>query len=105
MSENTATTTTGVSRLDEFEVCGAVVTLGKNKDMQAVRGGDDTDGYVMVVTDDIKAEHSKTAIRNGQPAQISAKTGNNPEKEGKEGKEGKDEKGAKQDKDDNTRGK
>ena len=102
MSENTATTTTGVSRLEEFEVCGAVVTLGKNKDMQATRGGDDTEGYVMVVTDDFKAEHSKTAIVNGQPAQISAKTGNNPEKEGKEGK---DEKGAKPDKDDNTRGK
>ena len=102
MSENTATTTTGEGRLDEFEVCGAVVTLGINKDMQAGRGGDDTEGYVMVVTDDIKAEHSKTAIRNGQPAQISAKTGNNPEKEGKEGKE---EKGAKPDKDDNTRGK
>ena len=95
MSENTATTTTGVSRLDEFEVCGAVVTLGKNRDMQAVRGGDDTEGYVMVVTDASTVEHSKTAIRNGQPAQIPAKTGNNPEKEGKEE--------AEQDKDDNTR--
>lgn len=87
MSEDTATTTNGVSRLDEFEVCGAVVTLGKNKDMQAVKGGDDTEGYVMVATDAVTIEHSKTAIRNGQPAQIPAKDGENPEKEGKEVKE------------------
>ena len=56
MSEGTATTTNGVSRLDEFEVCGAVVTLGKNKDMQAVKGGDDTEGYVMVATDAVTVD-------------------------------------------------
>ena len=87
MSENTATTTTGVSRLDEFEVCGAVVTLGKNKDMQAVKGGDDTEGYVMVATDAVTIEYGKTAIRNGQPAQIPAKTGENPEKDGNNDRE------------------
>ena len=87
MSENTATTTIGVSRLDEFEVCGAVVTLGKNKDMQAVIGGDDTEGYVMVATDAVTIEHSKTAIRNGQPAQIPVKTGENPERDGNNDRE------------------
>lgn len=87
MSEGTATTTNGVSRLDEFEVCGAVVTLGKNKDMQAVKGGDDTEGYVMVATDAVTMEYDKGVIKNGPNAQIPAKDGENPEKEGKEVKE------------------
>lgn len=97
MSGETAVTPNGVSRLDEFEVCGAVVTLGKNKDMQAVKGGDDTEGIVLVATDAVTVEYSKVAIRSGAPAQIPAKDGENPEKDGKE------EKIETPDKEDNTR--
>ena len=86
MSENTATTTNGVSSLG-FEVCGAVVTLGKNKDMQAVKGGDDTEGYIMVATDAVTMEYDKGVIKNGPNAQIPAKIGENPEKDGNNDRE------------------
>ena len=86
MSGDTATTTNGVSSFG-FEVCGAVVTLGKNKDMQAVKGGDDAEGYIMVATDAVTMEYDKGVIKNGPNAQIPAKDGENPEKDGKEGKE------------------
>ena len=86
MSENTATTTNGVSSLG-FEVCGAVVTLGKNKDMQAVKGGDDAEGYLMVATDAVTMEYDKGVIKNGPNAQIPAKIGENPEKDGNNDRE------------------
>lgn len=89
----TATTTNGVSRDDGFVFNFIVAELGQQQ--QAIKGGDDKEGFVLVATDENTIAYSKQAIRTGDIAQIPARDGNNPEKEGKEE--------AEQDKDDNTR--
>ena len=91
----TATTTNGVSRDDGFSFNFIVAELGQQQ--QAIKGGDDKEGFVLVATDENTIAYSKQAIRTGDIAKIPAKDGNNPEKEGK------DEKEETPDKDDNTR--